>query len=370
MDAPQLLRDLFKTLHARHPGGYAPRVLKLAVGLALEGKRLDAFSGDDLIRCAYYLADRSRNDDCELLLEELRQREEGDLDRFFLEARIAPSNNPPLDSFLFGVNLAAFADSGAQARQDQAQALNAALLREAPGGQAVNIAFAGEAPIGPYPTEARLETCSQQLAPSPDGVRKPVASELFGALARLAKEKGKEAFLFANGDVLLTSVLLATLGELRRRGYRNVAITRTDVENFADREPPDWGMMHIGGSDAFLVDTEWWLDNERDFGPYLIGEMDWDTVYAGIMARRSPFYYLSHARGALLHQAHARRWSDKTVRAKHNGRLRDGPDIVPFLLHRAYYQETLAFSQRNRNLPTFADNLDLLALFGGSAPCP
>jgi hypothetical protein len=144
------------------------------------------------------------------------------------------------------------------------------------------------------------------------GARKPLASELFTCLARLAVQRGARYFLFTNADITFTP---EAFDRIRRGDHRAYVFTRTDVDPGSGRDVEPL----IYGADVFAVDARWWLAHRSGFRPYIVGEGGWDNVYAaqllcragGILLNRDPL---------VRHEIHEIAWRESPF-SRHNGYL-------------------------------------------------
>jgi hypothetical protein len=144
------------------------------------------------------------------------------------------------------------------------------------------------------------------------GARKPVVSEMFAALAGVARTTGCRYFAYLNADIEVTPAALERVLAGDRDGY---AFARTDVDPVTRT---DLGVQ-IFGLDMFAIDAAWWAREGRRFRPYIAGEACWDNVYAALIC--------GHGRGAVVndrpgiyHERHPTVWHDGPF-AEHNGFL-------------------------------------------------
>jgi hypothetical protein len=107
------------------------------------------------------------------------------------------------------------------------------------------------------------------------GRAKPIASDVFDALAQIADAEGARYFLFFNSDIVVTADAVRMVETGAHDGY---AFARMDRDAFG----LDAGVL-LTGFDAFAFDTGWWRANRRRFRPYILGEPAWDNVYAAVM---------------------------------------------------------------------------------------
>jgi hypothetical protein len=155
------------------------------------------------------------------------------------------------------------------------------------GAAAVNVQFADGAFEDP-----RLETLpvlrrdSRTVTGLP-GRRKPIASEVCGALATIARRRGLRYFGYLNGDILVDPPAVAQIHALGRETY---AFSRLDV----DRQGAELGVV-TAGLDLFVFDVAWWERHQGRFRPYVLGECVFDNVYASVM--------MCHSNGAIVNRA-------------------------------------------------------------------
>lgn len=144
------------------------------------------------------------------------------------------------------------------------------------------------------------------------GARKPIVSEMFGALAEAARAGGCRYFAYLNADIEVTRAALEPILAGERDAY---AFSRVDVDRATGAELG----VQIYGLDMFAVDAAWWAREEGRFRPYIAGEACWDNVYAALVC--------GHGRGAVIndrpgiyHERHPTVWNDGPF-AAHNGFL-------------------------------------------------
>jgi hypothetical protein len=193
-----------------------------------------------------------------------------------------------------------------------------ALLRLA-GVTPLNVQFRDGA-VSTFPeieTAAVLTGDSRSATGAPVGTipRKPLAREMFDALAGRAAEGGHRYFAFINADIVVTP---AAIREIHRLGRESYVISRSDVDDLASGTPDALPMT--AGLDMFVVTTAWWQAHGSRFRPYIIGETCWDSVYTAML--------MCHSKGTVLnrdhlifHERHAPAWHALTPSAYYNGML-------------------------------------------------
>jgi hypothetical protein len=201
----------------------------------------------------------------------------------------------------------------ADADSERRQARSRASLLRLDGVVPVNLQFADEAyrPDG-FRTLAVLRQDSKTVTGAGSGARKPIVSEMFDALAGVARAEGCRFFAYLNADVEVTPAAIETIVKGDRDGY---GFSRADVDPVSGAELG----VELFGLDMFAIDTAWWTRERRRFRPYIAGEACWDNVYASIVC--------AHGRGAIvnerpgiLHERHSALWKDGPF-AEYNGFL-------------------------------------------------
>jgi len=166
------------------------------------------------------------------------------------------------------------------------------------------------------------------------GKPKPIASDVFDALAAIADAEGCSRFLFFNSDIVLTQAAI----DLAREAVDGCAYSRLDED--AAGQP--LGIM-VSGIDAFAIDVAWWRAHRQLFRPYILGEGCWDNVYAAIVMTRGRSL-IENRDGLTRHQAHPAVWGAGPF-AEHNGMLA-ALDSRYFTLWAEYYHELSAARAR------------------------
>ena len=208
----------------------------------------------------------------------------------------------------------------AEGAREQRQARARAALLQLDAVVPINLQFADEdfRPEG-FRTLPVLRQDSRTVTGAA-GSRKPIISEIFGALAEAARTAGCRYFAYINADIEVTPAAVEHILAGDRDGY---AFSRTDVDAATGA---DLGVQ-IFGLDMFAIDAAWWARERRRFRPYIAGEACWDNVYAALIC--------AHGRGDIInerpgiyHQLHPTVWSGGPF-AEYNGFLAalDAPDF-------------------------------------------
>ena len=128
------------------------------------------------------------------------------------------------------------------------------------------------------------------------GRRKPIATEVFDALATIAREGGHRYFGFLNADIVVTQPVVDLILEAGKQTY---TFSRTDL----DEQGQPAGLM-LYGMDLFVVDVNWWDAFRRRFRPYVLGERCFDNVYTAILMCHGDGLVVNR-HGYLLHAQHS-----------------------------------------------------------------
>jgi hypothetical protein len=179
------------------------------------------------------------------------------------------------------------------------------------------------------------------------GRRKPVVSEMFDALAGVARGNGCRYFAYLNADIEVTPAALEPILTGECDGY---AFSRVDVDPATGAEIG----VQIFGLDMFAVDAAWWARERRRFRPYIAGEMCWDNVYAAIICAHGRGDIINERPG-IFHENHEAAWSDGPF-ADHNGFL--AALDAPYFSRWVQYATTL---DEMRKTGTPVDRRDLVA---------
>jgi hypothetical protein len=198
-------------------------------------------------------------------------------------------------SLLLGTNLYAARCALAARRQ----ARGAESLIQLHGARIVNLQFHDD------PVELRsIETVCALRRDSIDvtgrmGPKKPLTTEIFGALAGLAQARGLRYFAYVNSDIVVTQEAVDAIG-----GRQSYAFSRMEVDPASGRQ----NGVTTAGIDMFAVEASWWLQNAGRFRPYLIGESTWDNVYTAQLLCHSDGVLLNRE-ALILHETHETAWT-------------------------------------------------------------
>jgi hypothetical protein len=144
------------------------------------------------------------------------------------------------------------------------------------------------------------------------GVRKPIVSEMFDALAGAARAGGCRYFAYLNADIELMPAAVETILAGDRDAY---AFSRVDTDPISGA---DLGVQ-IFGLDMFAVDVAWWARERRRFRSYIAGEACWDNVFAALICGHGNAEIVNERPG-IRHQRHPALWHAGPF-AAHNGFL-------------------------------------------------
>jgi hypothetical protein len=188
-------------------------------------------------------------------------------------------------------------------------------LQRLSGVDAVNVQFQSE-PNASLPGIETLNVLGRDsLSLAGPGRRKPVAREVFDALADVAARRGHQYFAYINSDI---QVLPAALDAIARRARQTYAISRHDVDRFGESSAAAAPLT--SGTDMFVLAVPWWQRHRRRFRPYLVGDICWDNVYTSLMMCHSDGIILNRER-LILHERHATRWDNSAPCSRYNGFL-------------------------------------------------
>ena len=201
----------------------------------------------------------------------------------------------------------------AEAASERRQARARASLLALEGIVPVNLQFVDESykPDG-FRTLPVLRQDSRTVTGTAGGARKPLSSEMFDALADVARAEGCRYFAYLNADIEVTPAAIETVLNGDRDGY---AFSRMDVDPSTGAELG----VEIFGLDMFAVDTAWWTRERRRFRPYIVGEGCWDDVYAAMICAHGRGEIVNERPG-IFHERHPALWHDGPF-AEHNGFL-------------------------------------------------
>jgi hypothetical protein len=144
------------------------------------------------------------------------------------------------------------------------------------------------------------------------GTRKPIVSEMFDALAGVARAEGCRYFAYLNADIEVTPAALETVLQGNRDAY---AFSRMDLDPVSGAELG----VELFGLDMFVIDAAWWARERRRFRPYIAGEACWDDVYASILCAHGRGEIVNERPG-IFHERHPTLWNAGPF-AEHNGFL-------------------------------------------------
>jgi hypothetical protein len=144
------------------------------------------------------------------------------------------------------------------------------------------------------------------------GTRKPIVSEMFDALAGVARAEGCRYFAYLNADIQVTPAALETVLQGDRDGY---AFSRMDLDPVSGAELG----IEVFGLDMFVIDAAWWARERRRFRPYIAGEACWDDVYASMICAHGRGDIVNERPG-IFHERHPTLWNTGPF-AEHNGFL-------------------------------------------------
>jgi hypothetical protein len=223
------------------------------------------------------------------------------------------------------------ADAGSEHRQARSRASLLRLADLIP----VNLQFVDE-PYRPdgVRTLSVLRRDSRTVTGAREGARKPIVSEMFDALAGVARSEGCRYFAYLNADIEVAPAALEIIREGNRDGY---AFSRVDVDPVTGAEIG----VEIYGLDMFAVDAAWWTRERRRFRPYIAGEACWDNVYASVICAHGSGAIVND-RAGIFHERHAAQWHDGPF-AEHNGFLAalDAPYFSRWCHYAAKLDESL-----------------------------
>jgi hypothetical protein len=166
------------------------------------------------------------------------------------------------------------------------------------------------------------------------GLRKPIVSDMFDALAGAARTAGCRYFAYLNNDIEVSQAAVDTILAGDRDGY---AFSRVDVDPATGAEAG----AQIFGLDLFAIDAGWWARERRRFRPYIAGEACWDNVYAALVCAHGNGVVVNDRPG-IYHLRHATLWNDGPF-ATYNGYLAalDAPDFSRWVRYATRLDERL-----------------------------
>jgi hypothetical protein len=198
------------------------------------------------------------------------------------------------------------------ADSERRQRLSRAALLALHGPHLVNLQFADEV-FRPEGFETRAVLRQDSITRTRRGRRrKPIVSEMFGALADAAAANGDRYFAYLNADIEVSPAALQRIESGGRDAY---AFCRTDLAP-GSRVPQSVLLL---GVDMFAVAVDWWRRQRRRFRPYIAGEALWDNVYAAIVCSHGRAEIVDDDPG-IFHEQHAAGWGAGPF-ADYNGYL-------------------------------------------------
>jgi hypothetical protein len=200
----------------------------------------------------------------------------------------------------------------AAAESERRQLLSRQSLLALPNVHRINLQFADEA-FTPDGFETRPVLAQDSMTVTGRGrVRKPIVSEMFGALADVAAARGDRYFIYLNADIEVSAAALGRVEAGERDAY---AFCRMDLLPGSRAEQ---GVVLIG-LDMFAVSVDWWRREWRRFRPYIAGESLWDNVYGAIACVHGRAEIVDADPG-IFHEQHAAGWGGGPY-ADYNGYL-------------------------------------------------
>jgi hypothetical protein len=208
------------------------------------------------------------------------------------------------------------------------QASGVRSLGQLRGVDVVNVQFKSDPHhVGGVPTLAALHSSSISVTGRP-GVRKPLMSEIFDAIAGEAEARGLEWFCFTNADIIFSQDaidwIMAAPGDA-------AVLSREDFDP-AGREP---SRVELAGIDVFAITTRWWKAHRRLFHGYLAGDAAWDNAYTAILVCHARGV-LENRRGLVRHERHRRPPMVDTAFGEYT-RLQSARDALYFRLWCRYW---------------------------------
>ncbi|MGA9771233.1 MAG: hypothetical protein WBV94_19520 [Blastocatellia bacterium] len=202
-------------------------------------------------------------------------------------------------SILLGINIYAAKSDGARRQENCLKS-----LRALEGVSLVNLQFANDTiEAAGFATVCELKSDSRKVT-GRKGAQKPIISEIFTVLADRARLEGLRYFGFTNSDIIISQAAIDCAIAGGKEAY---IFSRMDYNGESGEELE----MLIWGTDLFIIDAQWWLDNRTRFRPYIFGEFCWDNVCSSII--------LCHSNGILLNR-------DPYIKhERHNNNLTDSP---------------------------------------------
>jgi len=177
----------------------------------------------------------------------------------------------------------------------------------------VNLQFVDETYSPPgFRTLPLLRQDSRTITGAAAGARKPIVSEMFDALAGVARAEGCRYFAYLNADIEVAPAALEMVLREHRDAY---AFSRMNLDPVTGAEVG----VEVFGLDMFVIDAAWWARERRRFRPYVAGEGCWDNVYASMICAHGRGEVVNDRPG-IFHQEHPAAWHDSPF-AEYNGFL-------------------------------------------------
>jgi hypothetical protein len=230
----------------------------------------------------------------------------------------------------------------AAAAAERRQRLSRDSLLALPDVHRVNLQFTDET-FRPEGFETRAVLGRDSLTETGrGGVRKPIVSEMFDALADAAAAHGARYFVYLNADI---EVSPAAISRIERGGRDAYAFCRMDLAPGSRAEHS----VLLLGLDMFAVDVDWWRRERRRFRPYIAGESLWDNVYAAIVCSHGRAEIVDESPG-IFHEQHPAGWGGGPF-ADYNGYLAalDAPYFSRWAHYLAGLQAELAAGPVDRD---------------------
>ncbi|HST21917.1 MAG TPA: hypothetical protein VLR90_12405 [Blastocatellia bacterium] len=184
-------------------------------------------------------------------------------------------------SILLGINVYAAKGDAARRQENCLESLRA--LEDV---SLVNLQFTNERiEAAGFDTLCELKSDSRKVT-GRKGARKPIVPEIFTVLAERARSQGLRYFGFTNSDIVISQAAIDCAMDGAKEAY---VFSRMDYDESGKEIE-----MLIWGTDLFIIDAQWWLNNKSRFRPYIFGEFCWDNVCASIV--------LCHSNAVLLNR--------------------------------------------------------------------
>ena len=167
------------------------------------------------------------------------------------------------------------------------------------------------------------------------GPVKPIASDVFDALAAIAEREQCRYFAYVNSDIIVTPAAVALVAAGDHQAY---AFSRMDY----DSTGRDTGVV-LTGCDGFAFDVAWWRANRHRFRPYILGEPCWDNVYVSLLMCHGNGRLVNRG-AAIRHEVHPTAWGAGAF-SEYNGFLAS-LDARYFTLWATYHARLIAARAR------------------------